>query len=124
GGSGRGGRRRPAMRRARGWRGSGRGGGWGRCSRLLAPFSQAAYSGGSRLARRVLGRAERGGDLVVGKVEAVAQHNGRAFLRRQLVGERAELGVGREAVLGCERVHRGAGSLPTRLVDCEWPGER
>src|SRR6059058_3049081 len=64
----------------------------GRWSRLLAPFSQAAHPRGGGLARRVLGGAEGGGDLVVRKVEAVAKDDGGAFLRRQLVGHRSELG--------------------------------
>ena len=65
-------------------------------------LSQPADAGGRGLPRRLLGRAQRGADLVVGQVVAVAEHDGGALLRRQLVGQRREILERRQAVLDRE----------------------
>jgi hypothetical protein len=69
------------------------------------------------LARSVFGRAERGGDLVVGKIEAVTEDDGRPLLRRQLVGERAELSVRGKTVLDGELRQFAAGFAAAGFVD-------
>src|SRR5205085_6661695 len=60
--------------------------------------SQAADAGRGRLAGGVLARAERGADVRVAEVVAVAEHDGGTLGRRQLRGEVLELGVGGTAV--------------------------
>ena len=62
-------------------------------------FAQPAHAGGGGLPGRFRARVERGRDLVVGEVVAVAEHDGRALLRRQAVGELAEILVGGPRVL-------------------------
>ena len=81
-------------------------------------LSQPADAGGGRLARRLLGRAERGADLVVAEVVAVAEHDGRALLRRQAVGQRRELLEGGPPVLDRRaRAARRAASRRRAVVD-------
>ena len=63
------------------------------------PGTQSADSGRGGLAGRVGRGAECVGDVVVGKVVGVAEHDGRALGRRQAVGEVLDLGVGGAAVL-------------------------
>ena len=71
-------------RARRGRRGSGGRGRWGRS---CDPPSQAAHTGRGGLAGSVGARVERGRDLVVVEVVAVAEHHGGAFLGWKRVGE-------------------------------------
>ena len=64
---------------------------WGLRSSLLLLLPQPPHACGGRLPCRLLVRAERGADLVVVEVVAVAEDDRGAFLRRQAVGERREL---------------------------------
>src|SRR5580704_14245613 len=61
---------------------------------------QSAYAGGGRGTRGLVRGAERGPDLGVGKVVAIAEHDGGPLGRRQPAGQVLELAEGLRRGLG------------------------
>src|SRR5205823_10892959 len=90
----------------------------GKASRSSVLLSQPTHAGGRGLPRRSLARAERGADLVVAQVVAVAQDDRRALLGGEVLGQRRKILERRQPVLGRSRLAElGLRPVPARVVD-------